>query len=375
MVTNIEELHSLGQSIWYDNIERRLIKSGEFAAWINNGEIRGLTSNPTIFQNAIANSSNYDTDLTSLAQSGCDASQIFEYLAIDDIHSVADLLLPIFTESQGGDGYVSLEVNPHLANDTYQTLRDAKRLWKTVNRPNLMIKIPATSAGLPAIRDAIASGINVNVTLIFSIQRIQEVMQAYISGLEDYLADNGSSIGKIASVASFFVSRIDSKVDKRLDAIINSGEKGITQAEELKGRAAIASAKIAYQEFRHVFEGDKFRLLKEQGAHIQRPLWASTSTKNPNYPDTLYIDSLIGPNTVNTVPHKTLNDFRDHGKPHLSIEDNIEEAKQVFHQLESFGISMLEVTHELEDEGVKSFIDSYDALLDTIEKRRVEALS
>ncbi|MCB0205810.1 MAG: transaldolase [Anaerolineae bacterium] len=363
MSSPIKQLVSLGQSIWYDNIERRLLNNGDLAAMIQRGDIQGLTSNPTIFNNAIANSSDYDADLLPLAQAGKSPLEIFEALAVDDIRAAADLLRPLYDRTNGGDGYVSLEVNPTLAFDSEKTLSEAKRLWAWVDRSNLMIKIPGTEAGLPAIRQAIAAGLNINVTLIFSIGRYEAVMDAYLSGLEER-ASQGLPLAGSASVASFFVSRIDVKVDKQLNAL------GSERASALLGKTAIANARLAYQAFKTVFGSDRFEALKAQGARVQRPLWASTSTKNPAYPDLLYVDTLIGPHTVNTMPPATLDAFRDHGRAELTIESNLAGARHVFSELEALGISMAEVTQELEDEGVKAFADSFASLLSTITSRQ-----
>jgi transaldolase / glucose-6-phosphate isomerase len=373
MKNPILEAYDLGQSLWYDNIERRLLENGELQAMIDRGDIRGLTSNPSIFNNAIAKSKDYDSALTPMAWAGYTAGQIFEQLAIEDIQAAADLLRPVYEKTNGTDGYVSLEVSPSLADDTEGTLADARRLWETVARPNLMIKIPATRAGLPAIRQAIAAGINVNITLIFSLARYLEVMEAYLSGLEDRLAEDGS-LTAIASVASFFVSRIDSKVDKQLEAIIQNEGHQAGLAQRLRGQAAVANARLAYQEFRRVFESERFKMLANHGARLQRPLWASTSTKNPAYPDTLYVDSLIGPHTINTVPPETLNAFLEHGKARLTIENDLEAARLVFDHLAEVGIDMEQVTDALEQEGVRAFADAFNALLDTVEQRRQVAV-
>ena len=368
MQSPIAKLTSLGQSLWYDNIERHLLENGELAAMIQRGDIRGMTSNPSIFNNAIAKSSDYDSTLIPMAWSGYPTSQIFEALAIEDIRAAADLFIPLYEESHGGDGYVSLEVRPTLAYNTPGTLAEAKRLWEVVSRPNLMIKIPATLEGLSPIRQALALGININITLIFSLFRYQQVMEAYLAGLEDRVAA-GLPIDMIASVASFFVSRIDTKVDQRTEALKHP------QADAWRGKLALASARMAYQEFRMVFESDRFAVLRSRGAHVQRPLWASTSTKNPAYPDTLYVDNLIGPDTVNTVPTVALNAFKDHGNPHLSIDKEFDAAQQAFAGVESLGISMEQVAQELEDEGVRAFTESFEAVLKTIDERRQAALS
>ncbi|NOY97753.1 MAG: bifunctional transaldolase/phosoglucose isomerase [Chloroflexi bacterium] len=360
----IEKLHALGQSIWYDNIQRRLLENGDLAAMIERGDIRGVTSNPSIFKNAIANSNDYDAALIPLSWAGLDAESVFWELATEDIRAACDLFRPLYDETGGGDGYVSIEVSPYLAHETGRTVAQAKELWARVDRPNLMVKIPATKEGLPAIRQAIAAGINVNVTLIFAIERYLEVMDAYLSGLEDRLAAGGSSLSSIASVASFFVSRIDTKVDALLP-----------EGSPLRGKAAIASAKLAYQEYLRVFGGGRFAALKAKGARSQRPLWASTSTKNPAYPDTLYVAELIGPDTVNTVPPKTLDAFKDHGAAALTLTADVDLSRRALTDLEAAGVSMARVTQELEDEGVRKFADAFTDLLKTIDERRTAAAS
>jgi transaldolase len=366
------KLLEAGQSVWYDNIQRSLLKNGDLAGMIQRSEIRGVTSNPTIFMNAITKSQDYDDSLLPLLSSGKSAEDIFFHLAIEDIQMGADLFLPLYQQTGGGDGYVSLEVSPYLANDTTGTLAEVKRLWQRVDRPNLMIKIPATREGIPAIADAIAAGINVNVTLIFSRQRYAEVMEAYLLGLERR-ADAGLPLGSIASVASFFVSRVDTNVDQRLQKVISLGGSQAGKATALLGKAAIANARLAYAEFNQVFSTIRYQALKARDAFIQRPLWASTSTKNPAYRDVMYVEELIGPHTVNTVPPHTLAAFLDHGQVRLSLEEDLEEARQVMADLEMLGISMQEVTAELEDEGVGSFSDSFTVLLKAIEQRRQAA--
>ncbi len=360
-----QKVYELGYSLWYDNIQRKLLENGELAGMIERGEIYGVTSNPSIFHNAIAKTNDYDDDLIPLAKSGKTAEEIFEFLAVEDIRGAADLFLDFYKKTNGADGFVSLEVNPTLAHDTQATLSEAKRLWKLVDRPNLMIKIPATKEGLPAIRKAIAAGINVNVTLIFSLERYAEVMEAYITGLEDRI-EARLPIDKIASVASFFISRLDSKIDAELEKI--SG------GESYYGKIAIANAKIAYANFQEKFDSYRFHLMTNQGAKVQRPLWASTSTKNPEYPDTLYIDSLIGTDIVNTVPPNTLTAFLDHGKVVFSIEQGRISSKQLISDIESFGISMDKVTQGLEDEGVASFSKAFEDLIESVEARRLEAI-
>jgi transaldolase/glucose-6-phosphate isomerase len=359
----ITKLTSLGQSLWYDNIQRRLLENGELKAMIERGDIRGVTSNPTIFNNAIAKTTDYDSALTPLAWAGWDAEKIFWQLAIEDIKAACDAFQPLYEETNGGDGYVSLEVSPYLAHDTDATVAQAEQLWARVRRPNLMVKIPATKAGIPAIRKAIAAGVNVNVTLIFSLARYAEVMDAYLSGLEDRAAA-GHPIDHLASVASFFVSRVDSKIDPKLP-----------EGSPLKGKAAIANAKLAYDLYQQTFAGARWERLKVKGARVQRPLWASTSTKNLAYPDTIYVDNLIGPETVNTVPPQTLEAFKDHGVAEVTLVRGLDEARDAIAQLEALGISMDVVTQELEDEGVKAFADAFTQLLATIDERRKAAAS
>ncbi|MFA5835711.1 MAG: transaldolase [Bellilinea sp.] len=368
MMNTTLQLLEAGQSVWYDNIQRNLLKNGEMAGMIARGEIRGVTSNPSIFMNAITKSQGYDRSLLPLVDSGLSAEEIFFRLAIEDIQSAADLFLSLYRRSKGGDGYVSLEVNPYLANDTAGTLDQVKMLWPQVNRPNLMIKIPATKAGLPAITAATAAGFNINITLIFSLQRYAEVMDAYLNGLEQRTAA-GMPVDAIASVASFFVSRVDTNVDKRLQSIVQAGGAKAKQAEGLLGKAAIANARLAYSAYKKVFSSERFMKLKAQGARVQRPLWASTSTKNPAYRDVMYVEELIGRDTVNTIPQQTLNAFLDHGKVRPSLEEDLAGATRVLADLESLGISMDEVTYELEVEGVKTFADAFTVLLDAVKAK------
>jgi transaldolase len=362
MTNKAQDLYALGQSIWYDNIERRLLTNGELKNMVEDGTIYGVTSNPSIFHKAIANSSDYDGELERLAKDGLDANAIFDQLAIQDIQAATDLFLPLYEATQAGDGYVSIEVHPDYARDTEKTISEAARLWEAVARPNLMVKIPATKEGLPAIRQSIAAGININITLIFSQKRYVEVMEAYIAGLEDRLKI-GESIDNIASVASFFVSRIDSKIDKLLLA------NGTPPALDLMGKVAIANAKQAYQLFGQTFATERFSKLAASGARKQRPLWASTSTKNPEYSDVLYVDELIGPESVNTIPPKTLEAFKDHGHPALKIETELESANEAIISLEQLGISLDDATAQLENDGVAVFSKAIHALLATIEER------
>jgi transaldolase len=368
-MTPIQALHALGQSLWYDNIQRRFLEDGSLAAMIQRGDIRGVTSNPTIFHNAIARSPDYDPVLKALQSSELTAEQVFIELAIQDIRSAADLFTPLYDETQAGDGFVSLEVSPYLAHNTAATLAEAIRLWELVNRPNLMVKIPATPAGIPAITQAIAAGVNVNVTLIFSLERYAEVMHAYMLGLETRVAA-GLPIQSINSVASFFVSRIDTKIDAQLQEISQRGVSASRKASALLGKAAIANARLAYSLFKETFSQERFQRLAQQGGRYQRPLWASTSTKNPNYRDVIYIEELIGPRTVNTAPPQTLEAFREHGITRLSVEEDLEGARQCIRQLANLGISMAQVTQQLEDEGVQAFSNAYTQLLTTLEDKR-----
>jgi transaldolase len=370
-----QQLHAAGQSVWYDNIQRGLLVNGALAGMIARGEIRGVTSNPTIFMNAIVKSRDYAAGLAPLAKAGKSAEEIFWQLAIEDIRAAADLFRPLYDESGGGDGYVSLEVSPYLAHDTAGTTAEAKQLWQRVARPNLLIKIPATVAGLPAITAAIAEGINVNVTLVFSVERYRTVMDAYLSGLEQRVSAR-LPVDRIASVASFFVSRVDTKVDAALGGMVDRGGTCADKAASLLGKAAIANARTAYVDYKKVFGSLRFRALKAQGARTQRPLWASTGTKNPKYRDVVYVEELIGPDTVNTVPPQTLAAFLDHGQVHPgSLEENVAEAEQTLACLQALGISMNAVTDELEQEGVKSFADAFTALLNAVEASREKAMA
>jgi transaldolase len=369
-----QQLHQVGQSVWYDNVVRRLLNNGEMAGMIARGEIRGVTSNPTIFMNAVTKSHDYDAGLAPLAKAGKTGEEIFWDLAIEDIQAAADLLRPLYEQSNKEDGYVSLEVNPYLANDTQATLSEAKRLWKRVNRPNLMVKIPATLEGLPAILFAIEAGINVNVTLIFSRERHWAVMEMYISGLARRVAA-GLPIDSIASVASFFVSRVDTKVDGHLMGMIDRGGARADKAAQFLGQAAVANARLAYHDFKIIFASERFARLKALGGRVQRPLWASTGTKNPAYRDVVYIEELVGKDTVNTVPPATLAAFLDHGSVRAdSLEEDLPGAYQSMARLEALGISMATVTAELEAEGVKSFASAWKALMDAMEVSRKTAI-
>lgn len=368
MSTTPKKLFDLGQSLWYDNIERRLLENGDFEAMIKRGDIYGVTSNPSIFNNAIGKSKDYDEQLAELARAGRPVNEIYDELIIQDIKATCDLFRPLYDSTRGGDGYVSIEVPPAMANDTDETIKEVSRLWGLVDKPNLMVKIPATAAGVPAIRRSVSNGTNINITLIFGRERYAEVIEAYMAGLERRVQNN-LPIAHQASVASFFVSRIDTKIDAWLDEIINKGGEKVKQAEQLKGKVAIANAKLAYQLFKEQFATPRFEALKKKGARAQRPLWASTSTKNPAYPDLIYVDTLVGANTVNTVPPQTLLAVKDHGKAELTIEQDLDDAHQTLADLESLGLSLDKATAELETEGVEAFSKAINSLFETIEER------
>jgi len=361
-MNTLQRLHSeQGQSPWIDFIDRDLIASGRLAALVTDG-IRGLTSNPTIFAKAVA-SGQYDELIRSAIAAGQDSRQIFEAIEVADVGDAADVLRGVYDASDGADGFVSIEVEPDLADDTAATLERARQLWRRLSRPNLLVKIPATPAGLPAIEAAIAEGISVNVTLMFSVEVYRAVARAYIAGLRRRLA-TGGEIDRIASVASFFVSRVDTKVDKALDAI------GTDAALALRGRAAIANAKLAYAAYGEIFGGSEFADLRAAGGRVQRCLWASTSTKNPTYRDVLYAEELIGPDTVDTLPSETIAAFLDHGAVARTLDAGLDEAHATLQALEQQGISMQLVTDELIAEGVASFARSFDELLAAIDAQR-----
>ncbi len=363
-------LAQLGQSIWLDFITRDLVRKGELRDLIEQDGLRGMTSNPTIFQKAIASGNAYDEQLQELIGAGESAENIFEALAVKDIQDACDLFAGVYESSNGEDGMVSIEVSPLLANDTQGTIDAGRRLWQAVNRPNVMIKVPGTEAGIPAIRQLIADGINVNVTLLFSIQRHEDAMNAYIQGLMDRAAA-GHPVDRIASVASFFISRVDSLVDKLLDAKIADASTDADRArlDALKGKAAIANAKLAYARFRDIFNQGELDELRDQGARVQRPLWASTSTKNPTYRDVLYIEELIGPDTVNTVPYDTMRAFQDHGVVKRTIDQDVDAARSVLAALAEEGISYDDVTRQLEEEGVALFVKSFDDLIGGVQQK------
>jgi transaldolase / glucose-6-phosphate isomerase len=365
------ELKLLGQSIWYDNVRRGLIKDGTLKRMIERREIYGVTSNPSIFEKAIAQSDDYKDDLQTMSWAGLDAKAMFYRLAIQDIQDVADLFRPYFDASGGADGFVSLEVNPNLAHETQATIEEARHLWQQVDRPNLMVKIPATLAGLPAITESIAAGINVNVTLIFSRKRYWAVMDAYLAGLEKRM-EAGKGISGVASVASFFVSRLETKADGRLQTVIDAGGENAQMARYLIGKIAVDNTRLAYLDYEEIFGTDRFKKLAKAGAQKQRPLWASTSTKDEAYSDIKYVSELVAENTVNTIPPSTLEAFLNHGDPQIKIYDDIDRAKSDFKTLANLGISIDEITQELEDEGVQKFADSFNDLLNVIDNQRIK---
>jgi len=364
----LNRLGSLGQSIWLDYIRRDLITSGALKRLIEEDGVRGMTSNPAIFEKAIAESQDYDDDIKGLALQGKGAVAIYETLSQSDVQGASDVFKPLYEATGGLDGYVSLEVNPHLAHDTHGTIQEARRLWESLKRTNVFIKVPATDEGLPAIRQLISEGISVNVTLLFGLPRYRQVAEAYIGGLEER-ASRGKPVRQIDSVASFFVSRIDTMVDPLLEKTIAQGGPEAEVAQKALGMAAIASSKLAYQIYKDVFGGERFKSLSVQGARVQRLLWASTGTKNPVYSDVKYVEALIGADTVNTVPMETLDAYRDHGDPKLRLEQDLSEARWVLEHLPELGISIDQVTRRLEDEGVSKFEKPFDQMMSIVAQR------
>ena len=365
------QLKPLEQSVWYDNIDRGQLVSGQFKRLLDEDGVSGVTANPTIFQKSISHGQAYDEQMTQLIKAGKSTSDIYEALIIQDIQTVADMLHTIYETTSRQDGFVSLEVSPDLAHDTEGTLAEVRRFWKMVNRPNLMIKIPGTPEGIPAIRQALTEGININITLIFSIDDYRQVAEAYITALEERNAA-GQDISHIASVASFFVSRVDTLVDKLLEDKIKATNDKTEQQKlkSLEGKAAVANARLVYEEFKHIFGTPRFETLRHSGAHVQRPLWASTSTKNPAYRDVLYAEELIGPNTVDTMPFETVEKFRDHGRVILTVENDLPQARAALEALEQVGIHYDQVTKQLQDEGVQKFADSFHELFQGIEQKK-----
>jgi len=365
-------LKEIGQSVWLDNLSRKLIHSGELRRLIDKDGLSGITSNPTIFQKAISGSTDYDSSLRRMIDKGVkDEKELFLGLAMEDVSDAADLLLPTYQSTNGQDGFVSIEVSPDLAYDTPATVSEARRLFSTIGKKNILVKVPGTKQGLPAIEQLTSEGVNVNVTLLFLTERYEEVAEAYLKGLERR-ASKGQPINEIASVASFFVSRVDTLTDKLLEARISSATSKAEKDKitNLFGKAAVANAKIAYEKYRSIFSDRRFLTLKEKGGHIQRILWGSTGTKNPKYSDIKYVEELIAPDSINTLPETTIKAFKDHGQAKITIHNDLEEAERVFPELKSMGIDIREVTEQLEKEGVRLFSDSFFALLKEIAKKR-----
>lgn len=360
-MTKLHELANLGQAIWFDFIRRSLLTSGELQTLVNQG-VRGVTSNPSIFEKAIAGSPDYDAAIAAQVKAGRSTEAIYENLALEDIQHAADILHPVYYASEGVDGYVSLEVSPTLAHDTAHTIAEARRLFTALGRPNVLIKVPATPAGIPAIETLIGAGINVNATLIFSLAQYEAVAQAYITGLE-LLAASGGDVGRVASVASVFVSRVDTVVDKLLPGV---------GAPDLCGRIAVAHSKLIYARFKEIFGDARWESLAAWGARVQRPLWASTGTKNPAYADTLYVDTLIGPNTVNTAPPDTLKAFLDHGVVKLTVESGLDEARAQLTRLADLGIDLNQVMDDLQAAGVAQFAQAFESLLASLAAKRAQ---
>ncbi len=358
---NIHDLFDVqGQSPWLDNLRRDWLKSGEIANWIDRG-VRGITSNPSIFEKAIATGDTYTDQLRELTAAGRSTLDAYWDMVVTDILEALALLRPVYDQSEGGDGYVSVEVSPALARDTEGTVDQARELWKRIDQPNLFVKIPATAEGVPAIRTMIGEGTNINVTLIFSLERYAEVMEAYIAGLEDAVARGVTDLSHIASVASFFISRVDTEVDSRLEALDDPA------ASSLIGTAAIAQGQLAYKAFLETFQGPRWEALAAKGARVQRPLWASTSTKNPDFPDTLYVDTLIGPDSINTLPEATLEAFEDHGTLARTVDADLPGAEQRWAAVGSL-VDLDDVGRVLEENGVASFVKAFDGLLEVLEE-------
>lgn len=360
-------LHEAGQSIWLDYIDRTILTNGDLQRRIQDDALTGMTSNPTIFEKALAEGTIYDEQIRS-ASGDFTAMELFELIATTDVRNACDLFAPVYEKTNGNDGYVSIEVSPGAANDTEATVSEGTRLWHTVNRPNVMIKVPGTVEGAKAVRQLIANGVNVNITLLFAIAAHESVIDAYMSGLEDRIAA-GKTISTIHSVASFFVSRVDSEVDKRLDASAKAGSIDEETRKSLAGKAAIANAKLAYRLFQEQFASPRWQAIAAKGGTVQRPLWASTSTKNPTYRDVMYVEQLIGPDTVNTMPPQTVDAFRDHGVVTRTVDVGLDESERIVRELEQHGISMPEVTDKLLVDGLASFQKSFDTLLAGLQKK------
>ena len=365
----LQELHDVGQSIWLDSIDRRMLHDGELDRRIRDDALTGMTSNPTIFQKALASSNAYDDQIGDAEEKGLSTWELFELLETTDVRDACDRFAAVYSSSRGADGYVSIEVSPGVSNSADATVEEARRLWKTVNRPNVMVKVPGTPEGAIAVRRLIAEGINVNITLLFAIEAHERVIEAYLAGLEDRVKA-GKPIDGLASVASFFVSRVDTEIDKRLDALIaKAGTAEKERLKLLKGRAAIANAKLAYRLFRQKFAGPRWEALVKQGARLQRPLWASTSTKNPDYRDVMYVEELIGPDTVDTMPPATIEAFREHGAVDKTVDKKVAAAEGLLREIEAVGISIKDVTAKLLVDGIASFQKSFDELIAGLESK------
>ncbi len=365
----LKALSELGQSVWYDYIRRDLYEGPLLKKMIEEDGLKGMTSNPTIFEKAIADSDLYDDDIRRFGGEHKSSAAVFESLEVADVRGAADAFRPVYDATGGDDGFVSIEVGPGLALDTEGSLEEARRLWQSCARPNVMVKIPGTEEGIPAIRQCLAEGININITLLFSVERYRQVMEAYLSALEERV-QKGKPVDRIRSVASFFVSRVDTNVDKKLDAIAKDEKRSDADkklAQEIRSKIAIANARIAYQAFEEVFGSERFQKLAAKGVRVQRPLWASTSTKDPALPDLYYVEALVAPQSVNTVPPETFTAYRDHGAPKVRIHDDLDAAHAAFAGLKQLGVDEGQVYRELEDEGVKKFSDSYDKLLKAVE--------
>jgi transaldolase len=365
------KLSDFGQSIWLDFISRDLLDSGDLKRLIDEHGLRGVTTNPTILDEAISGTDYYDHVIKKLVSQGLKSEEIYNTLALEDVEQALDLFRPLYDRTEGRHGFVSLEVSPYLAHDTQDTIKEARRYWGEVGRPNLLIKVPGTLEGLPAIRQLISESVNVNVTLLFGLERYRQVVDAYLGGLEDRLGQK-KSLERISSVASFFLSRIDVLVDPLLERMMQEGGDGSDLADRLHGEVAIASAKVAYQIYNEICAGERHRRLVEKGARPQRLLWASTSTKNPEYSDVKYVESLIGPDTVNTLPLKTIRAYLDHGNPVARLQEDVSEAHQILDNLSEVGIDLDQVTHQLEDEGVEKFSASYTHVMKTLESKRTK---
>jgi len=365
----LQELHDAGQSIWLDSIDRRILHDGELDRRIRDDALTGMTSNPTIFQKALASSNAYDEQLVAAEEDGLTSWELFELLETTDVRDACDAFAGVYSSTRGADGYVSIEISPGVSHHADAAVEEARRLWKTVDRPNVMVKVPGTPEGATAVRRLIAEGINVNITLLFAIEAHERVIEAYMAGLEDRVKAH-QPIDGLASVASFFVSRVDTEIDKRLDALIAKAAPAEKERLQLlKGRAAIANAKLAYRLFRQKFAGPRWEALAKQGARVQRPLWASTSTKNPAYRDVMYVEELIGPDTVDTMPPATIDAFKDHGVVARTIDKKVAVAEGVLKEIESVGISMRDVTGKLLIEGIASFQKSFDELIAGLEAK------